>query len=512
MSLTPAQQTVFDSFCHFIGDQENHLACFSGFAGSGKSFTLTECIKSQPSLNVAMLAATNKAVNNIKAITDGLASQYGTVHSFLGLAPSTEDWTEDDELELTRLHALGGNITPVEQRKLIRLEKQKQKYLSGDLSFNQSDREQNRVGLVIIDEAFMLNKEVVELCENYSRQNDIKVLFVGDPFQLPPVNEKKSHIFNLPIKPQHRWQLTDVVRYSGSILTYATALRESVKLAPQIAYKMQSDYSPYIDDETVIAMSFGELKSQLPHIFAEPDKSAAFIAYTNQTVDNLNLAVRKILNKPLDSYIEGDVLVAHKKCGRTSESEINHYYGDSYIRTSQYMTVDSIISTVQKGKYKAQWLKVTDDVKCSKTVLVPVPSDVPVWKEDEKKASERIKVFNSSSRGARGQSGQAAKELWKELGLKNWDKYLDGSELTHPQYLNLIKDCKRKFATIANLFDPIQLAYCITCHKSQGSTIDYVFLTRELFESKTRAILGENYVNLLYTALTRTRDQLIILE
>lgn len=513
MTLTSDQEIVFKKFCAFIGS-DGLLACFSGTAGSGKSFTLTECIKSQPSLEVAVLASTNTAVNNVKKATDGLASVYGTVHSFLGLTPSTEEWTEDDEAELTKLHELAGsgNISTLEKRKLTRLEIQKKKYLSGELSFNQSDKESMRVGLVIIDEAFMLNKEVVQLCQQYAKQNEIKIVFVGDPFQLPPVNEKKSYIFELAIKPENTWFLDKVVRYDGSILTYATALRESVKLPSHIAYKMQTDYTPYIDDKTVFAMRYKELEQQLPDILSEPNKSSAFIAYTNRTVDEFNTRIRDILGKPQDTYQVGDLLVAHKKCGRNSDGTINHYYGESYIRTSQYLTVDEIISTVRKDQYTAQWLKVTDDNQCSRTISIPVPSDISRWKEDEKKAGDSIKVFNSSNSAARGQSGAAAKEVWKELGLKNWSKYLDGSEVSHTQYTQFIKYYKRRFAQLANMFDPCQLAYCITCHKSQGRTIDYVFLTREMFENRTRSILGENYVNLLYTALTRTKEQLVILE
>jgi UvrD-like helicase C-terminal domain/AAA domain len=493
-------------------DSLDHLYVTSGFKLTHNTYTLLECLKAQPSLEIALLASTNTAVNNVKKATDGIASVYGTVHSFLGLTPSTEEWTEYDEAELSKLHALNGNISATETRKLRRLEIQKKKYLSGEMSFGQSDKEAARVGLVIIDEAFMLNKEVVELCAQYAYQNQIKIVFVGDPFQLPPVNEKKSYIFELAIKPENTWFLDEVVRYDGNILMYATALRESVKLPAHQANRVQMDYHPYVDDVTVFSMNWKELKTQIPDLYNEPDKTTAFIAYTNKTVDEFNERIREILQKPKDSYVVGDQLVAHKKCGRTTDGDINHYYGETYIRTSQYMTVTAVVSTTKKNGYTAQWVRVMDDIQCSRLIFLPVPTELGRWKNDEKSAADKIKVFNSSNKAARGQAGESAKQVWKELGLKNWSTRLDGSNVSSIEYTQFIKDYKRSWAQLTNLFDPIQLAYCITCHKSQGRTIDYVILARELFEQRTKNILQESYVNLLYTGLTRTKEQLVIME
>jgi len=520
MTLTEQQQHVFNNFRVFM-KEELSLAIFSGCAGSGKTFTLLECLKSDPTIEVAMLASTNSAVKNVRKATQGLGSLYGTVHSFLGLSPNVPEWTEDDEMELQKLHGNISSLSSVETRKLNRLEQQKKAYLSDDMSFLPSGKEQGSYDLVIIDEAFMLNAEVVDSVAGYSRGTGTKVIFVGDSFQLPPVNEKESKIFSLPIDPKNQWHLTEVVRYDGAVLAYATAIRESLCLPPHQAYQTQVNYYPFVDNETVFACPFQQVKPQIKELYAE-GAAIHFLAYKNDTVDTFNLKIREILGSPLDSYVAGDQLISHEKVGRDSENRPSHYYGDSYVTTSTYLTVYEVVSskevtffkvpTKKSITYKGQWLKVKNEDGNSYLVFVIVPNDYVRWKQDKKAEGSKIRVFSSSAKGARGQSGQAAKEVWEELGLKNWNKKLDGSEVTASEYNGYIKAYKRNFAALCNLADPIQLAYAITIHKSQGRTIDYVFLAKELFEPRTHHILQENYPNLLYTGVTRTAKQLIILE
>ncbi len=54
------------------------------------------------------------------------------------------------------------------------------------------------------------------------------------------------------------------------------------------------------------------------------------------------------------------------------------------------------------------------------------------------------------------------------------------------------------------MFDDVVYAYALTTHKAQGSTINYVFLDIEDMKGCS------DRQKLLYTALTRTRTQVLI--
>ncbi|WP_411053685.1 AAA family ATPase, partial [Tritonibacter sp. SIMBA_163] len=69
--------------------------------------------------------------------------------------------------------------------------------------------------VVILDEASMIVSEVLELLINQITLFTAKFLFLGDPAQLPPVNETQSPVFS-QITAQA--QLTKVMRYDGAIL------------------------------------------------------------------------------------------------------------------------------------------------------------------------------------------------------------------------------------------------------------------------------------------------------
>jgi len=71
----------------------------------------------------------------------------------------------------------------------------------------------------------------------------IKILFVGDPAQLPPVLESDTPVFK---KVRFRASLTEVVRHDSDILNIATEARNTI-LIPN--YKIS--FKTYINSDTV---------------------------------------------------------------------------------------------------------------------------------------------------------------------------------------------------------------------------------------------------------------------
>lgn len=76
-------------------------------------------------------------------------------------------------------------------------------------------KDELEVDVVIVDEASMLGQDIRDDLESYG----IPVLYVGDPFQLPPVKEES-------VMDYCDFTLTEVRRHGGRILDIATAIRE----------------------------------------------------------------------------------------------------------------------------------------------------------------------------------------------------------------------------------------------------------------------------------------------
>lgn len=76
-------------------------------------------------------------------------------------------------------------------------------------------KDELEVSVVIVDEASMLGQNIRDDLESYG----VPVLYVGDPFQLPPVNEAS-------VMDHCDFTLTEVRRHGGKVLEIATAIRE----------------------------------------------------------------------------------------------------------------------------------------------------------------------------------------------------------------------------------------------------------------------------------------------
>lgn len=79
--------------------------------------------------------------------------------------------------------------------------------------------------VVVIDEASMVNASLKRAIDKALIDHPrLKIIYMGDPFQLPPVNESRSLAFSVP----EVVTLTKVMRHDNEILTLATSLRDCI--------------------------------------------------------------------------------------------------------------------------------------------------------------------------------------------------------------------------------------------------------------------------------------------
>jgi tRNA(Met) C34 N-acetyltransferase TmcA len=188
MELTTEQSHAIDRIMEWFKEKNEHNYRLSGYAGTGKSFLVGKFLNSlgkKP--QVYCLAPSHKARRNLQGLIEGhgvdwIESQ--TVARFLGQSPKLNEETGFDE-------------------------------------FVSDDGERIYADLAIADEYSMLShKNLEDIQQKYSG----KILFVGDPAQLPPVGEKRSPVLGLPMSES---QLITSVRFTGEIGTVSASYRSS---------------------------------------------------------------------------------------------------------------------------------------------------------------------------------------------------------------------------------------------------------------------------------------------
>ena len=170
-----ARQEIEESL--FGARPRNHV--LMGYAGTGKSFLVSQIFDHRADLaSIPFCAPTNKAAKVLREM--GLQNVC-TVYQLLCLA--------------------------VDKGKLIQ--------------HSQPDFSEYKA--IVIDECSMLNAFVMSLLEKHVPKN-VPILFVGDPYQLPPVKESDSKSFLTPNKSI----LKEVVRQAAGnpIIKYSMAIRE----------------------------------------------------------------------------------------------------------------------------------------------------------------------------------------------------------------------------------------------------------------------------------------------
>jgi len=295
LTLNEDQKEAFEGFKEWLkGD--DLFRVLAGYAGTGKTTLLDYFVSHAISednglkkwgLSCVVTATTNKAVKVLKDKVD--ASTFMTIHSLLNIKPKKKGTKEIFE----------------------------------QVTYNQNDF--SKYDLVIIDECSMISEKLLRIIENQLEPLGIKVLFVGDPAQLQPINEELSDCFDFP-----GWQLTDVVRHSDTISHTAKRVRSTSNHVP---------VNSLIAPPDIDWISLKDAKSMYYGWRDNPD-SVRLLCWTNKRVLKWNQKLRQAAyeNPPTDRFVEGDIIIANKPCFEGQENMImmNSQEGEVTSVTEEY--------------------------------------------------------------------------------------------------------------------------------------------------------------------------------
>ncbi|URC15203.1 DNA helicase [Paraglaciecola Antarctic GD virus 1] len=393
----------------------------SGAAGVGKTTLIADIINSIPKgKSICVATPTHKAVKVARrmGLESGAASRctYATIHSILGIKPVRQN---GEEVFM------------------------KDKYV-----------EEKCFDVLFIDEASMLGSDIIEYileCES------IIVIFIGDQFQISPVNNG-GRISTAFTEVEASSRLTKIVRYDNPIINLATAYRYSqAQRTPLPAIK------PDLDDngQGIQVYSFKPWFNAAMREFTSEDFKTStdhcrIVAYTNKAVDALNTKIRKIIyGDDVDEFIVGEVLVTQK----------GHKRGD--FNNSDELKIVNVESMYDYDNNYDYWEIGANSLEDGKYVTINV---------------------------------------LKQSSLDNCQRRL--SELSASAYEDLEKSAGywKDFWTLMDKYLPVKHIYCCTAHKSQGSTFKNTYILLNDFLKSDN--LYENHMmelkQLIYTSLTRS--------
>jgi len=361
----------------FINNKDKQHFVLSGQAGVGKTTCIKTFIESHQNLiDIAVTTPTNKSLKVIKnSIGSDAKVVFKTIYSLLGLRMEPN-----------------GSVKELVDSGLT--------------------KDAGQYDLIIIDEASMLSKVVLDYLEQKTIFTGTKVLFIGDNEQLPPVGEDVSAIWKeFPVD----FTLTKVERHDNSILTFVQSVRGNHK--PK--FKSTGDEVFILRDCDFEAKLIAAAREGKFH-----DGRAKAIAWRNATVDMYNEIIRS----------EYEATMSDKP----------------FVRGDRIVVMAPIPSDIPSAPSVAN----TDDEGVIRGAIVsnhPKFPEYRIWSLDiELETGEMI-----VGRVIHAKSEDAFKEKLNEYSQKKMWKH---------------------FWNLRDSFHSIKHGYAITAHRAQGSSYPNVFV------------------------------------
>lgn len=337
---------------------------------------------------------------------------------------------------------------------------------------------------VIIDEASMINEVNYNILNKIAKEKGLKIIYVGDEAQLPPVNETKiSKVFR--DNKNEIKKLTIVERTDdNAILKEATNLRNGEQLSQESSFNNKGEGVAYIKHNNTNDID-AVINHFIPQLQIDPN-SFRILAYTNAAVSNYNTKVRNLLgyNDPVPRV--GEPIMGYSNWGYTWTKKNGGTY--KFINSEAY-TVKTVGEPITKSKslpdgtsVSMQAVPITLENSLGELVRVDF-MDIKSNEENRKAAFLLAKAKRDLHNKANKMGIYEAIALREEAN--KIEKFLFVND-------NIGEKIGNEYITYqSKVFD---FGYAMTTHKSQGSTFTHV-LVDDVDISKARFDKNQAYAS-----------------
>lgn len=452
LTLTDDQYNALKKIETFLSSNAQ-IFMLKGYAGSGKTTLLKGLVKylQEEKKQFQVMAPTGRAAKILRKKVGSGATIHKTIYAF-------DDIETDNE---TYKYRYPIRINEVEEQVLIVDEASMVSNVENKQEFFQFGTD------ILLNDLLTYSK-----VENARSGN--KIIFVGDPAQLPPVGDSVSQALNpdffekLELKLMLA-EMTQVVRQGNNlILKNATTIRKAID--QPIKSELVLSY-----DNDFIKINMEDVTTKYTELFPVPELGqGVVIAYSNGSCLHYNQNIRSKIFPNSPNVVAGDILLINQN---NYSGKIELFNGDMV----KVIEADNEVETheIPLGKDEKTGKRKHITISWRKVKICPEGSDMIL----EYYIIDTL--LNSINRDL---SVEEKKALFVDFAIRFRNKYKEGSyefkkALEKDPYFNALR---------------VKYGYAITCHKSQGGEWDTTFV-----DYSGRTGLNNDALRWSYTATTR---------
>lgn len=479
--LTLDQQNCVAALDEFLADDSKRIFLLKGYAGTGKTFLASGLAEAMLTngRRFSLAAPTGRAA---KVISERTKLSASTIHSLIydysGMAEQPED--EDDQSSTFKIVAkVRNNEDPIDAVTIIDE--------ASLLSNVYSESEFFRSG------SGHLLQDLIAYVGAPHSGNARKIIFIGDPAQLPPVGMSTSPALDADYLRETfgldaaSYELTEIVRQKAesAVIRNVMPLREGV---------VSGSFSSltFSFDNDVIQLPMDSVR---PHYMRIREGRGAqapiIITYSNNEAANFNRAIRNELFPGQATVAPSDSVIVAS----------NSFCGSHYVANGEILQIASVEPTVERRS--VQLLQKSSNSSASQSINVALnfrDVSVALPQPEGNDLILHVKILDDYLHG-----DDATLDSTHQRAL-----YVDF--LMRHKHIDRNKD--RSAFQLALRSDPyfnalrLKFGYAITCHKAQGGEWSHVIVSC----ATRRNPRSSDYFRWLYTAMTRTNGKLYLVD
>lgn len=492
LKLNVKQKQAQDKIYEFITQPTNKIFYLLGYAGTGKTFLMSNVVKDLLFTNkmehIYICAPTHKALNVLESF----------IKSNMTIVEQINYLTRLSFMTIHKLLEFKPIITAEDGSKVFKSTKES-KFLK-----KMEDK------LIVIDECSMISKDMVINIQKYIELYPIKIIFMGDRQQLPPVGESESLIFQtIPTEYEYHILLDEIMRTKSKDIKEVCSIirswnkKDSLgKLLTPIYHRNNKTFRFYKKMPNYLeAPWFKNFIKELAN-----GTIPIILTWRNSMADYYNTIIRKYVHKSkdinLNNYVVGDCAM------------FNNYYS-SPKDGSNFYTSDmiKIIGIEVEEKILYDWKQIlilepkTFLEKEFNTLVKKIGNNLDQFRIDIFTAE---RIHSDVTNVVQGQT-----HIIQAIHRDDIEKYQETRERIQTHIEFFFKKHKTEhlasklwdtyYKKMVDPFAEISFGYSITVYKSQGSTFGTVLVDMDDLNSLQDQ---EDLKKALYTAAGRAADKL----
>ncbi len=477
--LSDDQAACVGAIESFLADRTQRIFLLKGYAGTGKSFLakgVTEFLSTQ-GREFRLAAPTGRAA---KVMVEKTGREARTLHGLIYDFRTVREYAEEDLADGSETFKFYAEIAANrDQANAVYIVDEAS--LVSDV-YSESEFFRSGTGYLLQD--------LLSYVGFSDSENDRKIIFIGDPAQLPPVGMSSSPALDpdyLAARCGHlpaEYELTEVLRQKadGGVIRNVMPLRESLSKGSysSLRFDFDNDVQEIGAEDLVSFYMDARSEQRLPLV----------ITFSNAEAADYNRAIRGELFPGREVVTVGDWLIV----------TANASAGGQFLANGEFIHVAGVEGAVERRSVTLR--QRNGDTGAVETIEIPlIFRDLQIITSslESENAVLSVKVLddylhgNASGLEAAYQRALYVDFLRRHPGLKRDDPQQFAQILRRDSYFNALRS---------------KFGYAVTCHKAQGGEWEQVFVVCPPNRNPRTA----DYFRWLYTAMTRSSAKLYLVN